>query len=242
MRYRTAVAVLLAFAAAGAQSATAGVASAHVTASAVDAAPGENAVVTLRVPTESETASTVALEVVLPEQYPLATVRHETTPGWDVTVRRTALSAAIVNGHGGTVTEVVSSVTFRARDGAAAIRPGEFAEFRLQLGPLPAVSALALPAIQTYSDGTVVSWVEQSVDGTEPEKPAPILRISDTDSGHSHGAEDAPAKERESTAVAKPGHDDPDTLGIPLGGAALVVALVALALAGLPLVRRKSAE
>ena len=135
-------------------------------------------------------------------------------------------------------------MTFRARDEASAIHPGEFAEFRLQVGPLPAVPTLALPTIQTYSDGTVVSWVEQSFDGTEPDKPAPILRLSDPASDHAHGA----ARERETTDV-NPGHDEPNADDTGIGRLALVVAFVALVLAGLslvlaglPLARRKSAE
>jgi hypothetical protein len=34
-------------------------------------------------------------------------------------------------------------------------------------------------AVQTYSDGTVVSWIEPVVKGTPaPEHPAPVLRLA----------------------------------------------------------------
>ncbi|MFD8250268.1 YcnI family protein [Nocardia sp. NPDC059691] len=209
-----------------------GIAAAHVTAGAPDAAPGGYSVVTLRVPTESETAGTVRLEVGLPLDHPLAVVRTATTPGWDVSTRRTTLPAPIDNGHGATVTSAVSSVTFTAQPGSA-VRPGEFGEFRLLLGPLPDVRELALPAIQTYSDGTVVSWIERSTDGTPPDKPAPVVRLS-AESGHS--GHEAPGATAAASAQSPVDPRNSDSGGW-VDWIALVVALGALALAAAPFVR-----
>ncbi|MEV6339739.1 YcnI family protein [Nocardia vinacea] len=208
-----------------------GIASAHVTATAPDAAPGGYSVVTLRVPTESETAGTVGLEVTLPSDHPLAMVRNETTPGWDVALRKSTARTPIDNGHGGKVSEFVSSVVFTAHQGVS-IRPGEFAEFKLLLGPLPEVPVLVLPAIQTYSDGTQVSWIERSTDGSTPDKPAPTIGLG---TAHGHDAHDAVTSATEPGAQSA--QDDSSSLGNRFGVAALVIALVALALAGLPFVR-----
>ncbi|MFE3189239.1 YcnI family protein [Nocardia sp. NPDC059240] len=202
----------------------AGTAAAHVGVSAPDAEPGGFAVVTVRVPTESATAGTVKLEITLPQDHPLAVVRNEAVAGWDVTQKRATLGTPVDNGHGGKVTDYVSSVTFTAKDGVS-IRPGEFGEFKLQVGPLPHVSELAFPAIQTYSDGSVVSWIEQSSDGTTPDKPAPVLKLSGGhDDAHEHpaAAPDTRAAHRDSR----------------LAVAALVVALGALALSAAPKLRR----
>ncbi|WP_455132538.1 YcnI family protein, partial [Microbacterium aurum] len=209
-------------------------ASAHVTAVAADAAPGGYTVVTLRVPTEFETAGTVGLEVSLPGEHPLAVVRNETTPGWDVAVRRTTLPAPIDNGHGNKITEVVSAITFTAQPGTA-IAPGEFAEFRLLLGPLPHTGELVLPALQTYSDGTVVSWIERSDDGTEADKPAPVLRLTGDSGGHGHGTDTE-------AAAAEPERAEADSGGgaVWIAGAALIAALAALALAARPLIASRA--
>jgi hypothetical protein len=52
--------------------------------------------------------------------------------------------------------------------------------FNVLVGQLPSKpSKLVFKAIQTYSDGTVVSWIEPIVKGTpEPEHPTPLLRLT----------------------------------------------------------------
>ncbi|MEC3955535.1 YcnI family protein [Nocardia sp. CDC153] len=204
----------------------AGTAAAHVGISAPDAEPGEFAVVTVRVPTESATAGTVKLEITLPQDHPLAVVRNEAVAGWDVTQKRGTLATPVDNGHGGKVSDYVSSVTFTAREGVS-IRPGEFGEFKLQVGPLPHTSELAFPAIQTYSDGSVVSWIERSSDGTTPDKPAPVLKLAAAQDG-THGQPAAAPTESVT-------HKDSSRR---LAEAALVVALGALVVSAAPKLRR----
>ncbi len=62
--------------------------------------------------------------------------------------------------------------TAQARSGIA---PGQFQQFPVLVGPLPAEgTTLLLPATQTYSDGSVVSWDQPATaGGEEPEDPAP---------------------------------------------------------------------
>jgi Domain of unkown function (DUF1775) len=54
-------------------------------------------------------------------------------------------------------------------------------------GPLPTnVGQLEFKALQTYSDGDVVQWIEPTVKGgAEPEHPAPVLKL--TKARKSHG-------------------------------------------------------
>ncbi|MFD6396926.1 YcnI family protein [Nocardia sp. NPDC060249] len=205
-------------------------AQAHVTAVAPDAVPGAYTVVTLRVPTESATASTIGLEVDLPRDHPLAVVRNETTPGWDVALRRTRLSAPIDNGHGKQIDEVVSTVAFTARAGSG-VGPGEFAEFRLLVGPFPQSGVLTLPTRQSYSDGTVVAWIEQSHDGTEADKPAPEVRLAGAEHAGAHGS--SPATASPTTARAGGGW---------AGSTALGVSLVALGASAAAFVRGRRAH
>ncbi|MGW4355376.1 YcnI family copper-binding membrane protein [Nocardia sp. NPDC004582] len=209
----------------------AGTAGAHVGISAPEAEPGGFAVVTVRVPTESATAGTVKLEITLPPDHPLAVVRNEAVAGWEVTQRRTTLATPVDNGHGGKVSDYVSSVTFTARDGVA-IRPGEFGEFKLQVGPLPHTGELVFPTIQSYSDGTSVSWIERSSDGTTPDKPAPVLKLAAAhgDTHQSPAAAPADTVRHDGKASRR------------LAEAALVVAIGALALVAAPRLRRLRPE
>jgi periplasmic copper chaperone A len=157
--------------------AASGVASAHVTVSSADAAPGGYGKVTFRVPNESDAASTVDLRIQVPTDPPLTSLRAQPVPGWTVTLTRTQLPQAEQT-EDGAVTDVVSVVEFRA-DAGGGIGPGEFQEFALSGGPFPHADTLAFNVVQTYSDGTEAAWIEPTVPGqAEPEHPAPVLTLA----------------------------------------------------------------
>ena len=80
--------------------------------------------------------------------------------------------------HGTKITEAVSKITWTAAGGGG-VKPGEFQEFPISLGPLPEVDLMVFKALQTYSDGTVARWIEEPVDGKPAEQdPAPVLRLA----------------------------------------------------------------
>ncbi len=195
--------------------AVAGTAAAHVTVSSGDASPGGFGKLTFRVPNESDTASTVALRIQIPEESAMASVRVLPVPGWTVTLTRSRL-AEPVDSHGTEVTDHVSVVEFRA-DGGGGIGPGEFLEFALSGGPFPDADALAFPAVQTYSDGTEAAWIEPTVEGQEePERPAPVLTLAATDDAATTSGDAA-------------GHGtDEASAGDDTSGLALFLALLAL--------------
>ncbi|MGY1693645.1 MULTISPECIES: YcnI family copper-binding membrane protein [unclassified Geodermatophilus] len=178
-------------------------ASAHVTVSSDDATAGGYGKLTFRVPNESDTASTVALRVSIPEDEALASLRVQPVPGWTVTLTSAQLTEP-VDVHGQQISDYVSVVEFRADPGGG-IAPGEFQEFSLSGGPFPDADTLSFPTVQTYSDGTESAWIEPTVDGQEPEYPAPVLSLTGdtataTDTAaaadeHAHGGEvsNAPA-------------------------------------------------
>jgi uncharacterized protein YcnI len=147
---------------------------AHVTVGSTDAKPGGYAVVTLRVPTESDTASTTRVVVSLP---PFGSVAVRPTPGWTATTRTAKLAEPITTDDGA-VTSAVARITWTAAPGAA-IRPGQFQEFDLSVGPLPNASSVSFPTVQYYSDGTTVKWIEKAAPGSsvEPDHPAPTLSL-----------------------------------------------------------------
>ena len=156
-----------------------GVAAAHVTVAAPGVTVGQSdAAITFRVPTESATASTVGLKVALPTDTPMAGVLVAPVPGWSATVIDSKLATPITTDDG-TITEVVSEIDWTA-DAASGIKPGFFGQFTIIAGKLPdKVSTLTFKAIQTYSDRSVVSWIQQAAPGstTEPDHPAPELTL-----------------------------------------------------------------
>jgi len=196
-------------------------ASAHVTVSPQEAIPGGYARLAFRVPTESDTDSTTKVEIHLPENAPVASVSTMPVPGWTVTTRKRQLSQPL-DVHGQPVTEAIAVITWTAAEGAG-VKPGEFQEFPVSLGPLPTgVNQLVFKALQTYSDGTVVRWIEEPKEGAEPEHPAPVLKLAATSA--------SPA----ATATRDTARDN-DVLGwVSLG-----VAVLALLLAGFALTRSR---
>jgi uncharacterized protein YcnI len=152
---------------------------AHVTVAAPGVVAGDtDATIVFRVPTESDTASTVGLKLQLPTNTPIAGVLVAPQPGWTATITQAKLAKPIQTDDGA-LTEIVSEVDWKA-DAGAAIKPGFFGQFTIIGGKLPdGVTALTFKAIQSYSDGTQVAWIEQPAAGSnaQPEHPAPTLHL-----------------------------------------------------------------
>ncbi|MFI6761017.1 YcnI family protein [Micromonospora sp. NPDC050417] len=151
-------------------------ASAHVTVNPSTATQGGHAKVAFRVPNEKDDAETVKVEVSLPADKPISSVSLRPVNGWTAQSETTKL-ATPVTVNGSELTEAVTRITWTA-DADAAIKPGQFQEFEVSLGPLPATDRLVLKALQTYSDGDVVRWIDEPAPGTEPEHPAPVLTLA----------------------------------------------------------------
>ncbi|MFD0786217.1 YcnI family protein, partial [Micromonospora azadirachtae] len=152
-------------------------ASAHVTVNPKEATQGGYGRIAFRVPNESDTASTVKLEVVLPEDAPVGSVSTMPVPGWTVAMEKRKLNPPL-EVHGSQTTEAVSKLTWTA-SGDGGIKPGQFQEFPVSLGPLPQVDKMVFKTLQTYSDGNVSRWIEEPTAGAEePEDPAPVLTLA----------------------------------------------------------------
>jgi uncharacterized protein YcnI len=214
-------------------------ASAHVTVSSGDAEPGGYGKFTFRVPNESDTASTVALRIQIPEDAAMGSLRAQPVPGWTVTTSTTELSEPI-EVHGQEISSYVSLVEYRAADGGG-IAPGQFQEFALSGGPIPDVEQLTFPAVQSYSDGSEAAWIEPTVAGqAEPERPAPVLSLTaaeaadpaaDPAAAPATGAHGTGAHDADAAADGSGGHtDDPGALALFLAILALLVALAGVVL------------
>jgi len=203
-------------------------ASAHVNVSSTDARQDGYGKVTVRVPNESETAGTVKVTLTMPKDATLRSVRAKPHYGWTFTAPLVKLAAPVKQGDK-TVTETVQTITWTADKGVS-IKPGSFDEFEFTVGQLPTdKKSLSFPAVQTYSDGEVVSWSQPKVAGAEePEKPAPVLELLP--------AEGAEASHAATTTAAKPGND---SLARGIGAGAAVVALGGV---GLGLQRKRSTD
>ena len=210
-----------------------GTASAHVTANSTDAAAGGFGEINLRVPNERPDSSTVTLRVQLPTDTPLAFVSVKPVPGWTATTETTQLDPP-VDVEGSQITEAVSQITWTADAADAAIAPGEYLSFSISAGPLPEAESLTLPAVQGYSSGEEVAWIEPSVDGeAEPEHPAPVLDLAAADGGSDTAA---------TTPAA--GAGDEGTSGLAVTALIVGIAGLLAGLAGLVLslgARRRSA-
>ncbi len=209
-------------------------ASAHVSVDPTQAAAGSYSVITFKVPNESETAGTTKVEVSLPTDTPFTSVRYVPVAGWTAELVSTTLPEPVTVGES-EITEAVTSVIWTADPGSE-ITAGELQLFPLSVGPVPDTGSIVLPADQTYSDGSVVSWSETEEDA---EHPAPVLYVNDapvdhhaatTDDSHDEAMDDA-SHDEDMTISAASDTGSPDVLARVLGAGGLVLGVVALVLA-----------
>lgn len=195
---------------------TAPAALAHVRVHADSTESGSFSQLSFRVPNESDTAGTVSVQVTLPQDTPFLDVSTKPLPGWTATVAEQPLSKPITV-EGTTITKAPRTVTWQAQAGTR-IEPGQYLDFDISVGPLPAAGTVLLPATQTYSDGTVVDWDQATpAGGAEPEHPAPELVVT------------AAAAPSPPAAADRAGGSDP--VARVLAGLALLVAVAGTVLA-----------
>ena len=211
-------------------------ASAHVHVDPVTSvAQGGYALVSVRVPNESDTASTVKVVLDLPTDTPVTYAATEPVPGWTAQVVTTTLPAPVKVGDV-TITQAPTQVVWTA-DAGAGIGDAQFQRFPLSIGPIPDVDSLTLPAHQTYSDGTVVDWNEATpASGEEPEHPAPVVEVGAAASDEGSTTVTVASGDASDASSAESSSSDGDgglglgfgIGGLVLGALALVVALVAV--------------
>jgi uncharacterized protein YcnI len=215
--------------AAAALMALAGPASAHVTVNPRSVTTGGFAELSFRVPTESASASTTQLEVTFPTETPLAHVSTKPIPGWTATVEKAKLATPIKTDDG-EITEAVSKITWTG----GAIAPGQYQNFDVSAGAFPdKPGELVFKAVQTYSDGSVVRWIDVvAPGGAEAEHPAPVLEVK-----AAAPEQGAPTATTPGTTPAAADASDADGLARGLGAAGLLAGLIAL---GLVLARKRT--
>ena len=200
-------------------------ASAHVKVSGVDAVQGGAGVITFRVPSESDTASTTGLLITFPSATPFTEVDVQPKAGWTAKVTNKPLPHPLTDDDGNTITSYVAQVDFKATGSGpgAGIPAGEFDMFNLSVGPFPKAPSMTFAALQTYSDGSTVNWDERSANGAEPEHPAPVLQLAAAD-----GTQPATASQTVTASSSGGSPSWPGITGLIAGLAALAIAIAAL--------------
>ncbi|MDX3768374.1 MULTISPECIES: YcnI family protein [unclassified Streptomyces] len=213
----------------------AGVAFAHVTVHPDSYAKGAtDGVLTFRVPNEEDTADTTKVQVFLPVDHPVLGVLVTPQDGWTAKVKTTRLKTPVKTDDG-TITDAVSEITWSG----GRIRSGEYQDFDVVFGQLPHdTDQLGFKTLQTYSDGKVIRWIEETQKGAEePESPAPVLKLTAGTAGDESAPMTASSSEPEATAKAS----SSDSTARGLGIAGLAAGVLGLVAAGVAIARGRKA-
>ena len=194
---------------------------AHITVTPETAQAGSAAELTFRVPNEEAKANVTQVQMQVPTDHPIAQLLVKPVPGWTITVTTVTLAKPVTTDDG-TFSTAVSEVTWAG----GTIAPGQYQDFSVSADPLPdGVSQLAFKAIQTYSDGNVVRWIDLPQAGQpEPEHPAPILSLTPASAAPATGSTAAGNAQPTATGAAT---SNPTATW--LGVAGLVAGLLGLA-------------
>jgi uncharacterized protein YcnI len=201
-------------------------AAAHVTIEPPSVPKGGTATISFIVPNESAGARTNRVQIVFPAPPDaIASVSVQAMPGWHFTIKSQKLPKPIQTDDG-SIDEVVNSITWTANSIATSIAQDEFAAFTVNADGIPnGPDQLVFRAVQSYSDGSTVRWVDPvTPGGPEADHPTPILQLtagSGTTTPTTSGASSA------STTVASTEDNSARALGvigIVVGGVALVAA------------------
>ena len=206
---------------------SAGAAFAHVTIHPDSYPQGAtDGTITFRVPNEEDNAGTVKVDVVFPTDHPIPSVLVQPPTGWTAQTKTTTLRTPIKTDDGD-ITTAVSEIIWTG----GKIAPGQYQDFTVAFGQLPTgTNQLVFKALQTYSDGKTVRWIEQQQPGQpEPEDPAPTLKLATASDTSRATVASSPVKASDSTAR---------TLGI----AGLIVGALGLLVGGLGVARARASR
>jgi len=202
---------------------------AHVTVNPSEAEKGGFTKLTFRVPNEQDSGNTVKVDVKFPTDHPIASVSVKPKAGWTYQATTSPLATPITTDDG-TLTEAVSEIVWSG----GTIKPGEFDEFEVSVGPLPKdVDSLTFPTIQSYDNGQDVSWIQDTVEGQpEPDRPAPVLELTAAGQPPQSSSSSGSASSSTSPTVAvvkKESSNGLAVIALIVGGIALIVGIVAIA-------------
>ncbi len=161
---------------------------AHVTTDPSSAPQGGEITLGFRVPNEVTGANVVRVDIQFPTDPPLLGVDTEPVPGWTSTVTQVNLNPPVQTDDG-PVTQAVNEISWIAASGGGT-PPGSFQEFYVLVQQLPTnTTQVVFKAVQTYSNGEVVRWIDPVVAGQPaPDNPTPILTLTPANASSSAGS------------------------------------------------------
>lgn len=142
---------------------------AHVEVTPESVPRGSLSVMSFVVPNESPSASTISFQIEFPTTRPIKSAAVQPIPGWIAAVEKDPASDAVrrIVWTGGT------------------FGPNEFQQFVVRATLPGRGQRVTFKAVQTYSDGEVVRWIQEAVKGApEPEHPAPVVHLTKEESAH----------------------------------------------------------
>ena len=180
-------------------------------------------------PNEESSAATTKVEIVPPTNPPLIGALAQPAPGWTVKVTTQHLATPIQTDDG-PVSDVVTDITWTAANAASGIQPDNFQAFQILVGALPDKGdQVVFKAVQTYSNGDVVRWVDPVTQGgPEAEHPTPILNLTTAPSPGGSTTPTTVAVTGQASGAVKTAQDDANT--------AKTVGVIAIVVAGLALI------
>jgi len=189
----------------------AGMASAHVSVGPKETSQGAYQMFTVKVPSEKEDVSTTKIQVLIPEEVNIS--RFEPKPGWTYEIQKDG-------------SDKITSVTWTTE--GEGLTATEFGQFNMNGKVGDKATEIIWKAIQTYSDGSVVEWVEAE----EANYPASVTVVNPSDaSAHGHGEKttdtDATTEEKVTEEVKETSASASNT-PLYISIAALIAGLIAL--------------
>jgi uncharacterized protein YcnI len=191
-----------------------------------------------RVPNEEDAAGTTQVEIDFPTDHPILGVLPAPVPGWTARVTNQTLNPPVQTDDG-PVSQAVSQIIWSG----GTIAPGQFQEFPVLAQTLPKdVDQVVFKAIQTYSNGDVVRWIDPVQPGQKaPDHPTPILALTAPPSDSTSTTAPAAAAKSSGSAgqaaldtskLAKQSSVDTaktiGIIGVVVGALGLIVAVAAL--------------
>lgn len=208
-------------------------ADAHVSIDPPSAPQGSTVKLSFLVPNEENKATVTKVQIAFPTppEAPIPGVAVAQKPGWRSTVTTKHLAKPVTTDDG-TISDIVSEIDWVAITPASAVKPGEFGEFSIDADGLPDAKQVVFKAVQTYSTGTIVRWIDPVTGGTEPEHPTPILELTAPAGSDTTPTTSSVSTGGAATVISTSTKDNSaralGIIGIALGAVALVFATGAL--------------
>ncbi len=215
-------------------------AAAHVTIDPSSVPAGSTVRLSFLVPNEQPPATVTDVKIFFPTPpaapFPAVTVGQK--PGWTATVTMQHLAKPLTTPDG-EVSDIVSAIEWKATAPASAVKNGEFGEFTVDADGVPDGPQVVFKAVQTYSNGNVVRWIDPvTAGGPEAQHPTPILDVTPASAGSTPTSTPATTG---SATTSSTSASTKDSSARALGVVALVVGAVALLAATGALMRRRRA-